>query len=75
MVVIQTPAGGEHQGVLGVGHLGRRGPVHGIEHAQAAGELAFTMQEARTGMLFVGAGPLQAVALDTAVLDADQGRG
>eukprot|EP01022_Parablepharisma_sp_SALTPOND_P016201 TRINITY_DN2344_c0_g1_i6.p1 TRINITY_DN2344_c0_g1~~TRINITY_DN2344_c0_g1_i6.p1 ORF type:complete len:1167 (-),score=360.77 TRINITY_DN2344_c0_g1_i6:2196-5696(-) len=70
VVVVQPPAGGKHQRVLLVRHLGRRGPFRGLEVAQAAGEAAVLVQEGRAQMVQVGHRPLQAVALDALVLDA-----
>ena len=70
VIMGQAAAGAEDKGIFRIRHFGRRGPVYRFENAQAAGELSVFVQDAGAGMVFVRAGPLQAVAFQAVVFDA-----
>ncbi len=74
VVVVESSAGAEHEGILRVGHFGRRGPLQGGQIALAAGKFSAFVHDGRSGMIFIGHGPLQTVGFDTVIAYATENR-
>ena len=74
VIVVESPARAQDEGVILVGDLGGRSPFHGGKPAQTARELSTLVQKAGPRVILMGAGPLEPVALQPMVFDAHEVR-